>query len=315
MFEHTQGGHLMDYIGLSLPEAFPINTLYSVHFFEYAQNYSFPGERHNFWEFIYVDRGEVDITQGSKRIRLLQNEIAFHAPDEFHDVHATGCSAPNLIVISFSCFSPRMYFFKGKVLSVPNELKILLGNVIREARRCINGPLNDPLQHVLTSRRNSPPMSLAIIRMDLEIFLIRLYQYWASPERANSRTILKSEKITTGNEADRQFKSICAYLDNNIGKQITIAEICHDNMISSSQLYYLFHKMAGMGVIEYFLHLKIRTSRNMIRESGLSLTQISEQLGFSSLPYFSRQFKKICSETPSQYAKSVKALTERSRDI
>ena len=43
----------------------------------------------------------------------------------------------------------------------------------------------------------------------------------------------------------------------------------------------------------------------------MNFTQISETLGYSSIHYFSRQFKKLTNMTPSEYASSIKALSEK----
>ena len=38
------------------------------------------------------------------------------------------------------------------------------------------------------------------------------------------------------------------------------------------------------------------------------MTQISDMLGYSSVHYFSRQFKRIAGMSPVEYSRSVKAL-------
>ena len=45
----------MGYIGVQLEDSIHIDELYTVHYFEYMNNFSFSGESHNFWEFLYVD--------------------------------------------------------------------------------------------------------------------------------------------------------------------------------------------------------------------------------------------------------------------
>ena len=49
----------------------------------------------------------------------------------------------------------------------------------------------------------------------------------------------------------------------------------------------------------------------MIRNEQLNFTQISEKLGYTSIHYFSRQFKKLTNMTPSEYASSIKARTDK----
>ena len=63
-------------------------------------------------------------------------------------------------------------------------------------------------------------------------------------------------------------------------------------------------------MIDYFSKLKIDAARRMIREGQLNITQISSQLGFSSVHYFSRRFKALTGMTPSEYARSVKMLSD-----
>ena len=42
----------------------------------------------------------------------------------------------------------------------------------------------------------------------------------------------------------------------------------------------------------------------------MNFTQISDFLGYSSIHYFSRQFKKLSGMTPTEYATSIKAISE-----
>ena len=52
----------MDYTSICLPQIFSIDRIYSIHYFEYMSNFHFTGESHDFWEFLYVDKGEVLVT-------------------------------------------------------------------------------------------------------------------------------------------------------------------------------------------------------------------------------------------------------------
>lgn len=93
--------YLMNYTPTLLHDSIHIDKLYTIHYFEYMCDFTFEGEQHDFWEFLYVDKGEVFATSGAKEILLKKGDIVFHQPDEFHSVNATGHSAPNLIVVSF----------------------------------------------------------------------------------------------------------------------------------------------------------------------------------------------------------------------
>ena len=56
--------------------------------------------------------------------------------------------------------------------------------------------------------------------------------------------------------------------------------------------------------------LKINAAKELIRTNRMNFTQIAEHLGYASIHYFSRQFKKVTGMTPSEYASSIKAMAE-----
>ena len=75
----------MGYDGIALHNSINIGKIYSIHYFEYMNDFSFEGESHNFWEFICVDKGEVGVTAGDSFTILKKGDIAFHQPNEFHN--------------------------------------------------------------------------------------------------------------------------------------------------------------------------------------------------------------------------------------
>ena len=75
--------------------------------------------------------------------------------------------------------------------------------------------------------------------------------------------------------------------------------------MSVPKLKLLCRERQGCGPIAWFISLKIQAAKGMICDSSMSFTQISEQLGFHSVHYFSKLFKEKTGMSPSQYAKSV----------
>ena len=65
--------------------------------------------------------------------------------------------------------------------------------------------------------------------------------------------------------------------------------------------------------MEFFNQMKIDTAKELIRSNRLNFTQIADRLGYASVHYFSRQFKKITHMTPSEYASSIRLLSENHR--
>ena len=89
-------GGIIVFTSTYLKQEIVINEIITVHYFEYNSDFYFPGESHGFWEFLYVDKGEVEVTAGDTDYVLNKGDIIFHKPYEFHRLWANGVIAPNL---------------------------------------------------------------------------------------------------------------------------------------------------------------------------------------------------------------------------
>ena len=305
----------MTYKGISFRKELLIDQLFSLHYFEYMSTFSFPGESHNFWEFVCVDKGEVTIGAGDQIYTLKKGDIAFHEPNEFHWVKANGSIAPNLIVISFSSKSPMMNFFRKKILRTDDFARSLLARIITEAGNFLEGRLDDPYQTVLRPKSSQPPASGQLIQLYLEelmIYFYRKYSDLSTPADEKPDKPDKPDKTMKENIDTEVFNRVVAYLGQHLSGRVTIETICKDNLIGRSQLQKIFSKKSGLGIIEYFSNMKIEAAKELIRTEQMNFTQISEKLGYTSIHYFSRQFKKVTGMTPSEYASSIKAMADRS---
>lgn len=299
----------MAYESVHLEKCVTIEDIISIHYFQYMSNFSFPGESHDFWELICVDRGEIDEIAGDRRVTLKKGNILFHKPNEYHNVLTNGLVSPSLVVIGFDCHSPCMKAFEDQLISIQDTEKELLAQIILEARNTFEGRLNDPYQEKLVFLdRPAPFGSAQLISHYMEQLIISLYRrYFAGSGSAGSRPVLHS-RSGTGSDT---YNRIVHYMEEHIAEPLTIDRICQDNLVGRSQLQSLFRDAQGCGVIEFFSSLKVDAAKQMIRDRHLNFTQISDKLGYNSIHYFSRQFKKISCMTPSEYATSIQRLSEK----
>ena len=299
----------MSYKSVYLQDTLSIHEIYSIHYFEYMCDFSFPGESHDFWEFLCVDKGEVNVLAGEKFHVLKKGDIIFHKPNEFHDVKSNGLIAPNLVVMSFSCTSPVMAFFEEKVLQISEPERLLLAQIIQEAKYVFAGRMDDPYQEELIPSESPRFAGEQLIRLYLEQLLIQLIRrYMVRPDQPINPTIVKSIKQKADGEL---FSQIQEYMESHICETLTIEQLCRSNSVGRSQLQKLFRTRSGYGAIEYFSRMKVDLAKQMIRENHYNFTQIADALGFSSIHYFSRQFKRITGMTPSEYASSIRLLSEK----
>ena len=298
----------MAYKSVVLEDSITINRVISVHYFQYMSDFSFPGESHDFWELVCVDRGEIDALAGERRLTLKKGNILFHKPNEFHNVLTNGKVSPSLVVIGFVCHSPAIKSFEDQLMSVQDTEKELMAQIIVEARNTFRGRLDDPYQEELIF--NSEPLtfgSAQLISHYLEQLIIHLYRRYFS----YSLPVRSSRFLAEASSGNDTYNRIVRYMEEHLGERMTIDRICRDNLVGRSQLQKLFRDTKGCGVIEFFSMMKIDTAKQMIRDNQLNFTQIADRLGYNSIHYFSRQFKQITTMTPSEYATSIRLLSEK----
>lgn len=290
-----------EYTGTRLNDEIKISRLYTVHYFEYSKRFSFTGESHDFWELVYADKGDVTVFADDKSFVLEQGNVIFHKPNEWHNVRANGVDAANITIITFASPSKAMSFFENKILSVGQKQKELLSKIVSEYTNAFKTPLNDPYTTHLERRSDAAIASEQLIKLFLCEFLILFLRNDPSGRQRTVRSIHSS---------DATLNLLINYMEQNITKTVTLKELMEYSGTNRTAIENIFRENLGKGAVEYFLILKIELAKKYLREDNYNITQISEILGYSSIHYFSRQFKKITGMTPTEYLLSIKAMMD-----
>lgn len=105
---------------------------------------------------------------------------------------------------------------------------------------------------------------------------------------------------TTRTEDDIAIQ-IRRLLLNRVNDRLTISEVARELHVSPTLAKNVFRKTYGCGIMAYFNELKIWQSKRMLCNPAMTIDQISRKLGFSSPAYFTRTFRKLTGETPSDF--------------
>lgn len=292
------------YPKITLDKVLDIRQIVSIFYFEYAKDFVFQGESHDFWEFLYVDKGQAEVMSDTEGYKLEQGEIIFHKPNEFHSVWANGKIAPNLIIISFICENPAIKFFENKILKAGEYEKNILASIIKERVHCFTGKL-DQFITKKDKRQDELFGSQQLIKLYLELLLITFIR--------NNTAVQNRERISfaTRHRVENDLVNRMIYfMEENVHKKLSIDDFCEEFSLSRTRIKDLFKERMDAGIIQHFSYLRIEKAKQLIREENYNFSEIAEKLGFSSIHYFSNVFKKITDMTPSEYITSVKSKTE-----
>ena len=288
----------MVYLKTVLDTPVKINGVYTVHYFEYAKDFAYSGELHDFWEIVYADKKRLFITAGAKEIELEVGQLYIHKPNEFHNIRCDGERAANSVILTFDCDCPELLSIAGMVITCSAEERKLMGNIINEASSAFSNPLGHTYTSVMTKSLTGPFGCEQLIRLYLEQLVILLI-------RGNSRAYVPSKS-----DNNYLLARICDYLEKNVTKHLCFKDVTSEFNISASVLKRIFRQQMDCGVMEYFSRLKIDAAKQMIREQRYNFTEISNILAFNTSQYFTTVFRRISGMTPSEYATSVKSFIE-----
>ncbi|HVG42408.1 MAG TPA: AraC family transcriptional regulator, partial [Chitinophagaceae bacterium] len=95
------------------------------------------------------------------------------------------------------------------------------------------------------------------------------------------------------NEADREkISKARTILIQHIGEPITIKELSRKVAINECYLKKGFKEMFGTTIFDFYQSQRMEHAKYLLYEKGLSVTDVSVLLGYSSISHFSTAFKK-----------------------
>lgn len=267
-----------------------------------SKDFHYDGESHDFWEMVYIDKGQMVCTADKNRFLLKSGEMVFHKPNEFHNLSGDQQTAPNVSILTFECKSRAMKQLEGKIFKLKPEEKDILARLFAEGLatyRLVDE--RNPLLQNLQQLENAPYGSSQMVKNLLELFLIMLCRNTDVVTRRSRRSYL-----IDGVDVPYHVKEILDCLKNNLYGRLTVGDVAGQLGKSESAVKQSFAVFRKDGIIHYYNELKIREAKKLIRQGQYNISQISDLLGFDSPQYFSRCFKKFVRMTPREYQQSIR---------
>ena len=264
----------------NISSSLDISEIYTKFYQEKGTNYNFSGEKHSYWELTYVDKGELLTTIDRVSYHLKQGDLIFYAPMQFHTQSTFEKISSSYLTINFKMNFNHADLLCNKIFSLKRDSYFIVTKLIEELS-------NDNLY--------SDDLSLCYLKQ-LIIQMLRLdNSHFHSKPTTHMQQTYENELLN----------DILLYIDDNIYEKISVSTLCEHFCISTSMLHSLFRKNMNNTAKNYINELKLSKSKELIRNSTHTLSEISEMLGFSSIHYFSKKFKSYFNISPTEYSKSI----------
>lgn len=140
----------------------------------------------------------------------------------------------------------------------------------------------------------------------LILLIYSVYAYNERSQRKLARTLSRWVETSSEHQDMDLIRKINRYVEDNLsGGDVSVSALARETAMSRASLYSKVKAITGMGVAQYVEDLRIRKACLLLKETQLSVAEISEQVGFSTPNYFSIRFKQAVGITPLTFRKNT----------
>lgn len=247
-------------------------------------------ESHDFPELVYIERGTAPLRVGEKDITLTAGQMLIYAPGTSHA--GGGMIRAVMNNLGFETDTPLPDALCNRVMTLTSAQSRTFLQIIDEGAPLFRhvGPDSDYSGMELCD--GATAADLQRLKNRLELFLLDLTEADGTHREKSAHT--------------EEYRSICAWIDAHLDTHFTLKDIAAHSNISTSKLKLLFHEQYGGGVSAFITERRIASAKVLIAAGHLNFTEIAERLGFGTVHYFSRVFRRQTGMSPSEYRRTLR---------
>lgn len=112
-----------------------------------------------------------------------------------------------------------------------------------------------------------------------------------------------SIKDSTVQVRHREIEKVKKYIRENYSEKVSLDELSEIVNINKYYLIRLFKQQTGLSPIDYLINVRLSQAEKLLTQTSLTISEISDRVGFHSPSHFSKTFKENNHMTPSTYRK------------
>lgn len=300
MAEHTTAYNAYEFNSIQNRKTFDVSAILTAYHFDSRVSEEPYWEQYGFSQIFMVLDGRGSYVTEEGEFPFCPG-MMFYRPAHLRSCYKWEPGQVKFALISFVCDSPAMEVFGLKPLHLKEEESATLLDVIRTTVRVCEPMKASDARLGMRVRESVPDVVMSFIYASLERFLALLYC-----RLRNIRLLTDEDQKVSRYLNDSQLVArVKGYLRENVGRTVTILELCGQFGISQTALMRKFRRETGKSIMAYFTDIKIELAKTRIRDSSDSFTVISESLGFGTVHYFSKVFKDRTGLTPTEYSRKA----------
>jgi len=131
--------------------------------------------------------------------------------------------------------------------------------------------------------------------------LLKVLMLLASDTRASFLTSVANQTESFPLPTEERIGKVISYLHAHYREEIAVSQLTRLAALSRSSLHRLFKLQTRMTVGNYVAQLRVGNACALLLNSKKPISIVAEEVGYSSLAHFNRQFKAVKNQTPRQF--------------
>jgi len=119
-------------------------------------------------------------------------------------------------------------------------------------------------------------------------------------------SVSRDPKKLNGRMSARRMKKVLCYIEENLGKGITLADVASVAGVSVSHFKTLFRDSVGLPLHQYLIRRRVERARDLIGEEKLSISEIAFETGFSHQSHLARHMRRVLGVSPRVLRESLR---------
>lgn len=252
---------------------------------------SFSSARRKFYTIILITSGVIKETIGQTSYTFQKGDLYFISQNELHSIHSWSDD-----VKGYHCIFDAEYF----LLCIKNQVKLNQFPFFRlefnhkislseqEAELVVNLFLK--LSNEYSIRRT--PNDDLLVRLYLNILLIEAERIYLKQNQLMTNNLSRKELLVT------KFKNL---VRDHLTEHKKISEYADKLFVNPHYLNDTIKEIIGISASEYINTELLSYSKSYLIQTDHTISEIAELLNFADQSYFSRFFKKLSKQTPSEF--------------
>jgi len=243
----------------------------------------------NYLGFYICEQGEVSITLDNQRIALRANNICVVMPGSIlgidgytQDFRGYGARASNLFVTDLRIPNLGNYYAyirNNPCLSISTDKTIQLKGILK----AVNAKMKLP-RH---------PLNTQIIQSLLNALAYEiLYSFQQNEEEISTYNSTRQDEI---------FREFMLLVNSHHKQERGLAHYADIMCLTTRYLSSVIKQKTGKSASHWINLTVIAEAKNMLRNSDMSVLQVSDELNFANPSFFGQYFKKYAGITPMDY--------------